>query len=103
MNDVLLSFLTALGGGIPAVIAVILSNRSHDKVIDERLKNTNELINERTNNTNDRIQELSARVEKHNNLIERMALVEASTKSAHKRIDDISNQLKITTRQKANG
>ena len=99
MNDILFSFLTTVLGGIPAVIAVVLSNRSHDKVIDERLKNTNELINERTNNTNDRIQELSARVEKHNNLIERMALVEASTKSAHKRIDDISSQLQITERR----
>ena len=73
------SLLTAIAGGIPAVIAVILSNRSHDKVIDERMKNMN-----------DRIAELSARVEKHNNLVERMALVEASTKSAHKRLDDLT-------------
>lgn len=89
MSDVLLSFLTALGGGIPAVIAVILSNRAHDKVIDERLKNTN-----------DRIVELSQRVEKHNNLIERMVVVEQSTKSAHHRIDDVVSQLKITERRK---
>lgn len=89
MSDVLLSFLTALGGGIPAVIAVILSNRAHDKVIDERLKNTN-----------DRIVELSQRVEKHNNLIERMVVVEQSTKSAHHRIDDVVSQLKITEKRK---
>ena len=81
MNDIMISFLTALGGGIPAVIAVILSNRSHDKVIDERMKNTT-----------DRINELSARVEKHNNLVERMALVEASAKSAHKRIDALESK-----------
>ncbi len=92
MNDILLTFLTAIGGGIPAVVAVVLSNRSHDKVIDERIKNMN-----------DRISELSSRVEKHNNLVERMALVEASTKSAHKRLDDLGNQLKITPRQKVNG
>ncbi len=79
MNDIMASLLTAIAGGIPAVIAVILSNRSHDKVIDERMKNMN-----------DRIAELSARVEKHNNLVERMALVEASTKSAHKRLDDLT-------------
>lgn len=89
MNDGLLSFLTALGGGIPAVIAVILSNRAHDKVIDERIKNTN-----------DRIVELSQRVEKHNNLIERMVVVEQSTKSAHHRLDDIVSQLKITEKRK---
>lgn len=35
------------------------------------------------------ISTLSTRVDKHNNLVERMAIVEQSTKSAHKRIDDI--------------
>lgn len=89
MSEGLISFLTALGGGIPAVIAVILSNRAHDKVIDERIKNTN-----------DRIVELSQRVEKHNNLIERMVVVEQSTKSAHHRLDDIVSQLKITEKRK---
>lgn len=89
MNDIVASLLTALAGGIPAVIAVVLSNRSHDKVIDERMKNTNE-----------KIESLAAKVEKHNNLVERMVIVEQSTKSAHHRIDDITSQLKITERRK---
>ena len=83
------TLLVAIGGGIPSVIAVILSNRSHDKVIDERMKNTN-----------DRIVELSARVEKHNNLVERMVVVEQSTKSAHHRIDDVVTQLNITEKRR---
>lgn len=89
MNDGILSFLTALAGGLPAVLAVVLSNRAHDKVIDEKMKHTEE-----------RIMELTARVEKHNNLIERMVVVEQSTKSAHHRLDDIVNQLKITEKRK---
>ena len=89
MNEIIASLLTALAGGIPAVVAVVLSNRSHDKIIDERMKNTNE-----------KIEELAARVEKHNNLIERMVIVEQSTKSAHHRLDDITSQLKITERRK---
>lgn len=32
---------------------------------------------------------LEKKVEKHNNLVERMAIVEQSAKSAHHRIDDI--------------
>ena len=79
MNDIIASLLAAVAGGVPAVLAVVLSNRAHDKVIDERMKNTT-----------DRINELSQRVEKHNNLVERMALVEASAKSAHKRLDDLT-------------
>lgn len=83
-TDIWVSLLTALGGGIPAVIAVVLSNRSHDKVIDERMKNMT-----------DRISELSTRVEKHNNLIERMAVAERDIKSAHRRIDEVNSQLKV--------
>lgn len=89
MNDIWVSLLTAIGGGIPAVIAVVLSNRSHDKVIDERMKNMNEKIGE-----------LSSRVEKHNNLIERMVVVEQSTKSAHHRLDGLVDQLQIKEKRK---
>lgn len=38
---------------------------------------------------NFRLTELEAKVMKHNNLVERMASVEASAKSAHHRIDDL--------------
>lgn len=82
MNDIMASLLTAVAGGIPAVIAVVLSNRSHDKVIDERMKNMSE-----------RIAELSQRVEKHNNLVERMAVVEKTLEAEHNRLDVISRQL----------
>ena len=37
--------------------------------------------------TSYRLEQLEKRVEKHNNLIERMTAVEASVKSAHHRID----------------
>lgn len=41
-----------------------------------------------------RIKQLEIKVEKHNNLVERMALVEMSTKSAHKRMDELSAEIK---------
>jgi len=40
------------------------------------------------------IGKLSDRVDKHNNLVERMALVEASVKSAHRRIDELKGDMK---------
>lgn len=43
---------------------------------------------------NYRLDKLEAKQDKHNNLIERMAIVEQSTKSAHHRIDDMKNELK---------
>lgn len=39
--------------------------------------------------TNYRIEQLEKKVEKHNNLSERLIVVEQSTKSAHHRIDEI--------------
>ena len=43
--------------------------------------------------SNYRIEQLEKKVEKHNNLIERMAVVEQSTKSAHKRIDEMEERV----------
>lgn len=99
MSEPLANFLTALAAGIPTLLAVILSNRSHDKVIDEKLKHTDEKIDERSKITDQKITDLAIKVEKHNNLIERMVVVEQSTKSAHHRIDDVVNQLKITEKR----
>ena len=44
--------------------------------------------------SNYRIEQLEKKVEKHNNLIERMAVVEQSTKSAHHRIDEMEERMK---------
>lgn len=38
-----------------------------------------------------RIGELEKKVEKHNDLVERVALVEVSAKSAHKRLDELAS------------
>ncbi len=41
-----------------------------------------------------RIEQLEQKVSKHNNLVERMFLVESSTKSAHHRIDELREGIK---------
>ncbi len=43
--------------------------------------------------TNYRISQLEEKVNKHNNLVERVTAVEQSVKSAHKRIDEIHEEL----------
>lgn len=40
--------------------------------------------------TNYRIEQLEKRVEKHNNVVERMVLAEQSIRSAHHRLDDLA-------------
>lgn len=44
--------------------------------------------------TNYRLQQLEERVNKHNNLIERMYKVEDSAKSAHHRIDELREEMR---------
>ena len=41
-----------------------------------------------------RIEQLENKVSKHNNLVERMFMVESSTKSAHHRIDELREEIK---------
>ncbi len=49
------------------------------------------VMQEQIRDVREDIQTLSGRVDKHNNLVERMATVEASTKSAHKRLDEMGH------------
>ena len=56
--------------------------------IDDIKEDFSEKIKDLKYNFHEKIDRLETKQDKHNNLIERMALCEASTKSAHKRIDD---------------
>lgn len=41
-----------------------------------------------------RLEQLEKKVEKHNNLVERMTAVEQSCKSAHHRLDELHDEMK---------
>lgn len=79
--SVVVALVTAAGsvGG-----AALINNKSH-AVLVERVERSNELLH-------CKIDTLSERVDKHNSLIERMVVVEQSTKAAHKRIDGITGK-----------
>ncbi len=61
-----------------SVLGSYLANMKQGAVMDEKIRELKEDLTT-----------LSQRVDKHNNLVERMASVEASAKSAHKRIDEM--------------
>ena len=65
--EVVVGLLSVLGTLIGSVTGILAANRL----------------------TNFRISQLEKKVEKHNHLVERVAIVENSVKSAHHRIDDI--------------
>lgn len=78
---------TALISGIcvaiPTIISVIVTSNTRDAVNEERIKFLSMQIDE-----------LSDRVAKHNNLVERMAVVERDVKTAFKRIDELRESSK---------
>ena len=69
--EVLVALLSLLGTAIGSIAGIMAANKL----------------------TNYRISKLEEKVNKHNNLVERMTIAEQSVKSAHKRIDEIHEQL----------
>lgn len=74
-NTVIVALISGLCVGVPSVIATMMSNNKSNAVM------------------NYRIDELTKKVEKHNNVVERMALQENETKTIWKRIDEIKKEL----------
>ncbi|WP_276934081.1 hypothetical protein [Dielma fastidiosa] len=81
MDPVITGVLTALISGLCVAIPSVYASSKNSKTQAE-------LTVYRLNELKSDLAILSDRVDKHNNLVERMALVEASTKSAHKRLDE---------------
>lgn len=69
--EIIVALLSALGTLVGSLGGILASNRM----------------------TNYRLAQLEKKVEKHNNLVERMTKVEDSVKSAHKRIDDVVSKI----------
>lgn len=73
-TDIVVSIIAFVG----TLTGSYLANNKTTAIMQEQIKDLKEDINI-----------LSNRVDKHNNLIERMAKVEQSTKSAHHRLDNL--------------
>lgn len=74
-NTVIVALISGLCVGVPSVIATLVSNNKSNALM------------------NYRIDELDKKVEKHNNVVERMALQERETKALWKNIDQIKKEI----------
>lgn len=72
---VAVALISGLCVAVPSVITTMVSNNKANTLM------------------NYRIDELTKKVEKHNNVVERMALQERETKAIWKRIDEIKEEL----------
>jgi hypothetical protein len=77
-TEIIAALISGLCVAIPTIVATVTSNRARDKVIEERMRFMTE-----------KIDDLSARVDKHNQFNDRLIIVEQSVKSAHHRIDQL--------------
>lgn len=74
-NTVLVAIISGLCVGVPSVIATLMSNNKSQALM------------------NYRIDELTKKVEKHNNVVERMALQEKETKVIWHEINEIKEKI----------
>lgn len=75
-NTVLVAIISGLCVGVPSVIATMMSNNKSQALM------------------NYRIDELTKKVEKHNNVVERMALQEKETKVIWHELNEIKDKMK---------
>lgn len=74
MEGIVVAIIGGICVAVPSLIATVLTNNKSNAVMQCKLEN------------------LTKQVEKHNGVIERMAVVENSVKSAHHRIDELAEK-----------
>ena len=82
-SAVVSALISGLSVAIPTIISVVVTSKTKDAVFEERIKYLSE-----------KIDNLTAKVQKHNELVERMAIAERDLKTAFKRIDELREGMK---------
>lgn len=82
-STVLSALISGISVAIPTIISVVFTSKTKEAVFEERIKFLSE-----------KIDNLTAKVQKHNELVERMAVVERDMKTAFKRIDELKEGIK---------
>lgn len=92
MGAIIASLISGICVAVPTIVATLSSNKAHDQVIDERMKNMT-----------DQLKVVDNKIDKYASnadiLKERLIVVEQSAKSAHHRLDNITEQLNIHERR----
>lgn len=86
---ILATIITGVISIAGTIITVVATNKSTIATLDKKSELSDERIHGEINVLKSQIDTLSQRVEKHNNLVERMVVVEQSCKSAHHRLDEM--------------
>ena len=92
IGAIIVALVSGLCVAIPTIVATITSNKAHDQVVDEKMKNMTE-----------QVKDIDVKIDRYASSVdilkERLVVVEQSTKSAHHRLDDFAKQLDIHERR----
>ena len=92
IGAIIVAIISGLCVAVPTLVATISSNKAHDQVVDEKMKNMTEQLHD-----------VDAKIDRYTSnvdiLKERLIVVEQSTKSAHHRLDNIASQMNIHERR----
>ena len=92
VGAIIVALVSGLCVAIPTIVATITSNKAHDQVVDEKMKNMTE-----------QVKGIDVKIDRYVSSVdilkERLVVVEQSTKSAHHRLDDFAKQLNIHERR----
>ena len=86
MNEILVAVISGLCVGVPSIFTTIMLNNKNQAVINAKVEDNQKFVGYQ-------ISELTKKVEKHNNVVERMALQERETKALWKRVDELNKQV----------
>lgn len=81
-STIIVALITGLAVAVPTIISTFVTGSAHDKIVDERMKNLT-----------DKVDSLSEKVAIHNNMVEKVALLEHDLQTSWKRIDELREAL----------
>lgn len=96
IGTIIAAIISGLCVAVPTIITTLSSNKAHDLVIDEKMKNME-----------NQVKGIDTKIDKYasstDEIRERLIIVEQRAKSAHHRLDDITAQLNIHERRNEQG
>ena len=92
-TSVWIAIISGLCVAIPTILTTILQQNKQAALLEQKMQYLEQRAQDRQAVTDSKIRELSNHVEKHNNLIERMAVVERDVKTAYSKIDDLQEEI----------
>ena len=95
MSEALIgSLMVAVLGVIGNIVASALTSNKAQAVTDAKLEAYKEQMKEQIEDVREDIQELKKSQDKHNNLVERVAVLERDDKTAFNRIDELRQDIR---------